>query len=286
MLLLALACNGPEDTTPTQEFVGSASWLVQRGELSDEEVSMASVGLSSFSGDGYYVLSVASDDSVYELILVLEGEPTAGPATLRRLSYRKGKQHLLLTEDGSCAIGLSEGELTSQPWVIELSCDGLLPEEELDDPEAVPWTLVDGRVEGGTLSELPERGEFLASEGYAWAIELVRQDDGGRRWGLRDSDELVLIPWRGEAWWILAEDGVDPSSPDVRFEVVAEAGSILAERVARAGAAEDTDIELSLFGDQELTASLDGLDHTGTELTLTLWYGLQEGEDQREVVLR
>ncbi len=96
----------------------------------------------------------------------------------------------------------------------------------------------------------------------------------------------MLIPWRGDSWWILAEDGVDPSTLDARFEVLAEAGSILAERVARAGAADDTDVELALLGEGELTASLDGLDHTGTELTLTLWYGLQEGEDAREVVLR
>jgi hypothetical protein len=286
MLLLALACTGPADTTPTQEFVGSASWVVQRGELSDEPVTMASVGVSSFEGDGYFVVSTASEDGVFELILVLEGEPAEGPATLRHLSYRKGKQHLMLTEDGACTIELAEDGVASQPWTVELSCEGLLPEEELEDPEALAWSLVEGHIEGGTLSELPARGELLSAQGYAWAIELTRQDGGGQRWGLRDSDQLVLIPWRGDSWWILAEDGVDPSTLDARFEVLAEAGSILAERVARAGAADDTDVELALLGEGELTASLDGLDHTGTELTLTLWYGLQEGEDAREVVLR
>ena len=283
MLILLLACDGPDDSTPTQDFVGSASMLVQRGELSDEQVTMSNVGLSSFDDDGYFVVTAASDDDVYELMLVVDGRPDE-PGELRSFRYRKGKQYVLLPEDGSCTVGLSEDGAPSQPWVVSLDCQGLMPEDAQEGDAT--WSIVEGLIEGGTLSNYPTRGELLNAQGYAWAVELVRQDGGGQRWGLTDSEQVVLVPWRSDSWWLLVDDGVDGQPDDAVIRVQPDTGSVALERFARTSAAEDTDIELALLGDTELTATLDGLDHTGSELTLTIWYGFQEGEDEREVVLK
>ena len=260
-MILLLACTGEGPTTAPDDFLAEVDFVVERGGIGPESVSLDVGSIVAFSGEDRITWAARDDDGSSELILVVEAdEPTL-------VRYRKGQQHILDAH--------ADCEVTAEGWELSFSCTDLHTEDGVLDPDGnEPWALVDGTFSGGSVHD-GARGELLGGEGYSWGISV----------GDRAMSDAVVAPWRAGEWWVWHADD-DGAADDVEFRVVPEAGQLEITRLARDQVALERAVELHLVGDSSLTASLDGLDHVGVEVDLVVWEDLVEGEDDKIVVIR
>ena len=256
-----LACNGDPSTPGPDDFLAEVDFVVERGGIGPEVVSLGTGSIVAFDGEDEITWAARSDDGSTELLIVLDGPDVA------LVRYRKGQQHIL-DAHATC-------EAAQTGWELSFSCSDLHTEDGVVDPDgSEPWAITEGVFTGGSVLAGP-RGELVAGEGYSWGVSV----DG------RAMNEAIVAPWRAGEWWVWHADD-EGRADDVEFRVVPEVGQIEIERLAREQVALETPVELSLVGEASITATLDGLDHVGTEVDIVLWEDLVEGEDDKLVVIK
>ncbi|MCP4808959.1 MAG: hypothetical protein GY913_29940 [Proteobacteria bacterium] len=256
MILLALACTGPTSTAPDL-WQADVRFTVERGVLGPEVVELAEAVVLTVGETTTYI--ARDTESVAELILSVE----AGEVVFVR--YRKGQQHILALEADCTMDGSTFG------------CTGL---EDADDPGEA-WSILDGEWSGG--APFDGQSTLQATDGFSWGITFTTEDDS---WSLTDADRTLVVPWRAEEFWVLSDDGAADGPDDVELRVVATAGQVVVDRLAREGVAEGVAVDLDLLGEGELTASYESVDETGTELAVRLWDDLTLGQDEAVVTIR
>ena len=262
-MILLLACTDGGPTTGRDDFLAEVDFVVERGGIGPEEVSLDLGSIVAFDGEDRSLWAARTDDGSSELVLVVEGE-----SEVAQLRYRKGQQHIH-SEHATCTV-----ERAGEGTEIGFACTDLHTEEGLLAPEDhEPWSIRGGTFVGGALTTGP-RAELLAAEGYSWSISV---DGVGH-------EAALLAPWRAGEWWVWhADDGGVPD--DVEFRVVPEAGRLEVQRLARDLVALETPVELHLTGTSSLSVDHEGLVHQGTDVDVLLWEDLVEGEDLTEVTI-
>jgi len=258
-MIFLLACTGEPAPNTGDDFLAQVDFVVERGGIGPEEVSLDVGSIVDFAGEDRITWAARSDDGSSELLLVVE----ADEVVLAR--YRKGQQHIL-DAHATCTVERDGTELSAFECVDMHTEDGVLAPEDHE-----PWSL-SGSFTGGAIYE-GSRGQLIAGEGYSWGVEV----EG------RSMD--VLAPWRADEWWVWHADDDGPAD-DVEFRVVPEAGRITITRLARDQVALETPVELALVGDSALSADYDGLVSEGVEIDVLLWEDLVSGEDDAEVVIQ
>ena len=288
LLLVMLGCDADEDLTPTPEaFRGQADFTLDGSHAGSESISLGWVGWSHFLEDDFSVVAASDDEGVWDLVFAFEGALVQGEHTPDKVYLRKGEQ-LFLDAEATCTAALTGEGTTEAPFAAVLSCDDLVTEAGSPSHEDRPFSLVDGVISGGTVTNQDYRANRFTMDGWFGGLQLVSGPLEGDLVEFRDLDRAVVVPWREDGSWVLFEDGEDDSLDDAFFRVSPGDGSWTVERQARWGADPSTAVELAVIADVEVTVGVQGRedDQTGTELTLPLWEALHEGEDRLVVVVK
>lgn len=269
MFALLLACTA--DPTATLPFEADVAFTVERGALGPEEVGITTGGVLSEPERG--VLYAASGDGLYDLVL-LTGPLVPGEVEVSAIRYRKGQQ-FISDRDADCSLSLTT--LEDMATVAGFSCTGLLPEEDLDDPEAAPWSL-SGTWNGGVLTEQDAPSATIQTGVYRSRFRWE-----GEEQSLTVDQGAPRLPWISGQWWTLFGTSED-TLLDLLVKQTPETGAITLERSASTlsvGA-----VVLELDADEELELTLGDWSESGTSFEVPLWEDLQAGDDALTLTLR
>lgn len=280
--LLPLLCLGilackPDPAANPDRFSGDAVLSWTGGPWPQEDAALTRAGWAQLDGDAFATYAATDDAGVHELTLIL-GSLTPGPADVRWVRQRYGNVHIL--GDGAGC----EGEVMQldDSFGADLVCEGLLPETGLNEGE-VPVTLTVS-LSGGALTTGVGREALLTPDWLTLNPTLL--PPAGAAYDLLDVDHAALIPWREGAFWALFELSDDGSFDDVLLRITHAGERVLVNKEpldAAQGA-----VSLSLTGDMEFTAAVEGSgeEQTGAALTLTLWDDVNAGAEQVVVNVR
>jgi hypothetical protein len=147
----------------------------------------------------------------------------------------------------------------------------------------VPVTLTVS-LSGGALTTGVGRAALLTPDWLTLTPALV--PPAGAEVGALDVDRAALIPWRDGAFWALFEASDDGSFDDLLLRIT-HAGERITVDKEPLDAAQGA-VRLTLAGDTEITAAVEGSgeEQTGAQLTLTLWDDVNAGSEQVVVNVR
>ena len=274
--LVILGCK-PEPVVNPDPFSGDAALTWTGGPWPQEDAALTSAGWAQLDGDGFATYAATDDTNVHELTLIL-GTLTPGPAQVRWVRQRYGNVHIL--GDGAGCVG--EVFEVSDSFGAELVCEGLLPETGLNEGE-VPVTLTVS-LSGGAVTTGQSRAELLTPDWLTLLPALVPPE--GAAYDLLDADHAALIPWRDGALWALFEASDDGSFDDLLLRIT-HAGERITVNKEPHDAAQGA-VSLTLTGESEITAAVEGSgeEQTGDTLTLTLWDDVHAEAEQVLVNVR
>lgn len=276
LLLGTIGCT-PDPVVNADPFSGDGTLSWRGGPWAQEDAALTSAGWAQLDGDTFATYAAIDDAGVHELTLIL-GSLTPGPADVLAVRQRYGNVHIL-GDGAGCAGELFEVE---ESLGAELVCEGLLPETGLNEGEE-PVTLTVS-LSGGALTTAKARAALLTPDWLTLNPAFVPA--GGAAIDALDPDRAALIPWRDGALWALFEPSGDGTWDELLLRIT-HAGSRITVDKEPLDAAQGG-VRLTLTGDTEITAAVEGSgeEQTGAELTLTLWSDIQAGEEQVVVNVR
>jgi hypothetical protein len=277
LLAIGLSACKPEPNVNPDRFSGDAALSWTGGPWAQEDAALTSAGWAQLDGDGFATYAATDDTNVHELTLIL-GSLTPGAADVRWVRQRYGNVHIL--GDGAGCVG--EVFEVDASLGAEIVCEGLLPETGLNEGEG-PVTLTVS-LSGGALTTGLDRATLLTPDWLTLNPALVPA--AGAAVDALNTERAALIPWRDGALWALFESSDDGSFDDLLMRIT-HAGERITVNKEPLDATQGG-VSLSLTGDTEITAAVEGSgeEQTGASLTLTLWDDVQAGAEQVLVNVR
>ena len=283
--LVLVACSGGGDPDPG--LTGGATFTVTGGPTGDEDVSLSIVGWSEIAEDAGGVLTATDDSGVQELMIVVD-EAVEGEQVPRLLRYRRGLNVLLDHNATDCTVTLRATKDPDQPWSGDFACAEMVAE----DPEGSRdgWGIAGGSFSGGEARYLTVRNEAFQATGWSFGPRLSGPEDT-EPVTAEDPDRAIVIPWRGDAVWVLLEDGGETGGTDTTDDVLLkfepDVNELRVNKWIRAGAREDVALSLDVSSTEglEFTAAVaqTGAEATGESVNVELWAGLQDDPEDLTV---